>query len=70
MITLFWFGVCVAMAYLLTGKFMEDCVGQVAMAYCPEMLAENQPPMKMVHLTDELAAVFERPWWEGGPAPR
>lgn len=70
MITLFWCGVYTVLVFVLTKDFMEDYVGRVTAAYCPERLAVNQPPTVMVHLTDVLAAEFERPWWEGGPAPR
>ena len=61
MITLFWCGVCTVLVFIFTKDFMENYL---------ERLAVNQPPTVMVHLTDVLAAEFERPWWEGGPAPR
>ena len=70
MITLFWCGVCAAVICVFTGDAMNDYVGRICEAYCPEKLAANQSPTVMVQPTDAMAAVFERPWWEGGSAPR
>lgn len=70
MITLFWCGVCAILILVFTKDFMEDYVGRVVEIYCSEKLAMNQSPTVMVHFTDVVAAEFERPWWEGGPAPR
>lgn len=70
MITFFWYGVCTALFLVFTKDFMEDYVGRVTEVYCPEQLAVNQSPTVMVQPIDVVAAVFERPWWEGGPAPR
>ncbi len=62
----FWAGV----VFALTGYSLDDYVGRVCEAYCPKQLAVNRPPTVMVQPTDVIAAIFERPWWEGGSAPR
>jgi hypothetical protein len=69
-LALFYCGLCVMVIYLFTARYVDDFNGAYCEKYCPEMLAVNQPPTVMVQPSDVVAAVFERPWWEGGPAPR
>ncbi len=50
------FGVIVALAFDATVGWIDNCISQL----CPEGMAENQPPTRMVEVHDLFALPLQR----------